>query len=88
MSSWDTLEQDALEDTVSSTDPQCKFGVFLNSLDSTNRSYVESALNNNKISGRALWRALYSRGMDCGYTVFRTHRVENCACFKDYRDRI
>lgn len=84
MSSWETLETDALNDTKlpdSRATSKCKFALFLEGLASDARSHVESALVNEKISGRALYRALKARGMDCKHTVFREHRVSKCICF-------
>jgi hypothetical protein len=82
MSSWETLEQDAIS---ISRNPyyhdKCKFAIFLESLDSKARSHVENALSNDKISGKALYRALRDRGMDCKHTVFHEHRKSTCVCF-------
>lgn len=83
MVSWDTLEQDALTQTdrnISWTG-KCKFAKFLDSLEPDARRHVDSAMSNNKITGKSLYRALKVRGMDCCHTVFHEHRKSTCACF-------
>jgi hypothetical protein len=81
MSSWETLEQDALAYSAFGQD-LCKFGKYLASL-GTSRQYVEDALDNSKISNKALYRALVSRGMECGNTSLDRHRRKECTCFKE-----
>ena len=84
MSSWETLETDALNGTKVleyRTIGKCKFAYFLEALDSEARSHVQAALVNERISGKALYRALRARGMNCKHTVFHEHRVSKCICF-------
>lgn len=80
MSTWETLEQDALVGTYTGLN-KCKFSKFLESLSSEARHHVQAAVENEKISGRALYHALVDRGMDCRHTVFREHRACKCICF-------
>ena len=84
MTNWESLEIEALENSIYSESGigKCKFSKFLDTLDSEARSHVQSALINHKISGRALYKALRARGMDCKHTVFREHRAFKCICFE------
>lgn len=83
MDSWDTLEQDALIQTERNTSwtAKCKFAKFLDSLEPEARKHVDSAMSNKLITGKALYRALRVRGMDCRHTVFHEHRRSTCVCF-------